>query len=207
MNGGFSDKNALFESFGNYLGKPITTNEEFGNAYASDLANLYADSEDYTSSVNANGGFYIGRYEYTWSGTVANDLVKRFFQVIDPLNIAKSYNDHASLLTGAAWDRVLDWIVEEDNGISLSDILVNSENWGGYYDYYIEDGYWSATSWGSKANNIYDIAGNIGEITTEIFYDNYIVRGGSIEKRVPAASRYDTYDYDSNYGLRIALYL
>ena len=142
----------------------------------------YQDTEDYTSQVNENGGFYIGRYEASESsGSVAivGDVTpwNHIDQITALENTQHMYdsiseedkNFESSLLTGAAWDRTLSWL-EETGAVSLEEIIGDSKSWGNYRD----DSFPGTTSLintGSmpqtRVNNIYDLAGNLWEWTTE----------------------------------------
>ena len=91
----------------------------------------------------------------------------------------KSYT--SSLLTGAAWDRTLGWIYETGNKTEMQ-IVGDSKDWGKY-----NDDTFSGTTGGintgskeeTKANNIYDLAGNVCEWTTEAALpDDQVFRGG-----------------------------
>ena len=151
---------------------------------------MFAETEDYTSQVNENGGFYIGRYEAshdngnvvskvststrTASSTdLTNGMLWNYISQTDALSNAKnmytSSEFTSSLLTGAAWDRTLSWL-EETGEVTLEEIIVDSKSWGNYNDDsfsgttdLINTGYMTQT----EANNIYDIAGNLSEWTTE----------------------------------------
>lgn len=207
-----TDTSELFESISSNTGKTITTEEEFGRAFAKMMLGGGSILEDYSTSINTNGGFYVGRYESDMDNEVhRQSLIKTNLSGQQAMNRAKAFNGMSSLLTGEAWDRILDWIIEEDNNISLNDVLANSGDWGSYFDYYIEDGYWSAENTSSKANNIYDLAGNVWEYISQADYvDEYWLalhsRGGSIEDSAPAAERKPGSDR-SDCGYRIALYL
>ena len=103
-------------------------------------------------------------------------------------------NVTAGLINGAAWDRTLHWILETNNNMSLADITENSTSWGNYSNskfnftgkystnngtnftdvttstekpdnksYLLGTGVTDYT----KINNIYDLAGNCYEWTTE----------------------------------------
>ena len=147
--------------------------EDFIFGYFTDEMNYYSeitDSINYESKVASNGGFYIGRYEsgiesgkilvqankgpYTWK-TQARALTE-----------AKEFNSslNSSLLTGAAWDRVLGWLYENGNK-TKSEIAVDSLSWGNYKSTVKNTG----TSNNAISNNIYDIAGNVSEWTTELW--------------------------------------
>ena len=84
----------------------------------------------------------------------------------------------SSLLTGAAWDRTLSWLEET---VTISEIIVDSKSWGNYSDDtfsgttgLINTGIYNQT----MKNNIYDLAGNLFEWTTEATNTvNRVIRG------------------------------
>ena len=162
----------------------------------------------YGKSVNDNGGFYIGRYEAgigigntRTSGSSTNDSttyetiktasgvpvskkdVYTYNYVTQPQAkyLAESmYSGKSSLLTGAAWDRVLGFITEAGTGSkTLSQVAGNSNTWGNYSDSTGDaavvvnsenqfgvlqtTGY--STYW--QAKNIFDLAGNTYEWTLQ----------------------------------------
>ena len=160
---------------------------------------MFAETEDYTSQVNANGGFYIGRYEASEnSGSVAivGDVTpwNHIDQITALENTQHMYdsiseedkNFESSLLTGAAWDRTLGWL-EETGAVIAEEIVVDSKRWGNYSDdtfsgttSLINTGFMTQT----EANNIYDLAGNLWEWTTEaVNTDNRVFRGRSFRQR------------------------
>ena len=127
----------------------------------------------------------------------------------------KSYT--SSLLTGAAWDRTLGWIYETGNKTEMQ-IVGDSKDWGNYNDDTFS-GTTGLINTGSKeetkANNIYDLAGNVCEWTTEAALPDYQVsRGGAYfdsASNNPSFCRYDFispgYTGDSSIGFRPAIYL
>ena len=84
------------------------------------------------------------------------------------------YAEKSDLLTGAAWDRTMDWIINQnDRGLTIKDIVVDSKSWGNY-----TDSSFNVTGTGilaktgafggyTKVNNIYDLAGNVYEWSSE----------------------------------------
>ena len=105
-------------------------------------------------------------------------------------------NVTAGLINGAAWDRTLNWILETNSNMSLADINEDSTSWGNYSNskfnftgkYSTDNGknFTDATastekpenssyllgtgvSDYTKKNNIYDLAGNCLEWTTESY--------------------------------------
>ncbi len=167
---------------------------------------FYRETEDYTEEVNTNGGFFIGRYEAGDSsatkqrdsieqpGTLVTQKNKYVYNNITSdtaLSKAHEYatsigetNVTSSLLTGAAWDRVVGWIYESGN--KTKEEILNSKSWGHYEDDefsgtedFIKTGAFEQT----RANNIYDLAGNVWEQTLEVDSNNHdhdLFRGGSI---------------------------
>ena len=172
--------------------------------FDSNLKDYSEKEEDYTEEVNANGGFYIGRYEASYENgnvaskvsTVANDssrlengkLWNWITQSTALLNTQNMYsivtekNFASSLLTGAAWDRTLGWLYETGEK-TASEIVVDSSSWGNYKDDTLEPNNTSLVNTGyyaeTEANHIFDLAGNLFEYTTEVLStDKCVVRGG-----------------------------
>ena len=166
------------------------------NLADSSTTNAYWEEEDsqMIRSVSVNKGFYIGRYEASQKDSttaqskrnqspwvsVPNDLA-----VTASENMKTSINSH--LMYGVEYDSILSWlngnaIILSGSGnktMDLSDIQTNSSSWGNY-----EGGY-SASMTGSnenwKANNIYDLTGNVYEWTQEQYSTSgyYSYRGGA----------------------------
>ena len=162
---------------------------------------------DYATRVASNGGFWIGRYEASYNGEtekaaskkstssrtsfgtdLSNGMLWNRITRSNALTTAKEYNNilKSSLPTGAAWDRTLGWIYEKRNstGKSLEALTANSASWGNYSDDTLTNGSNSLINTGSTnetiANNIYDLAGNLGEWSTEndTQSSSPVVRGG-----------------------------
>ena len=188
--------NSMYASFGMTL-------EQLKSMLPTIYKNSYQDAEDYTKQVNENGGFYIGRYEASYENgsvvskesTVANTgstLEKgklwNWISQTDALSYANSMYTSSEftslLLTGAAWDRTLSWL-EETGAVTLEKIIVDSKSWGNYRDDTFSgttSGTTSLINTGSmtqtRVNNIYDLAGNLFEWTTEAFNtDSRVYRG------------------------------
>ena len=91
----------------------------------------------------------------------------------------------SQLITGAGWDRTMNWLVE--TGMEEEKVLYDSRSWGNYEDS-IENALTNSGSsnmnWRTgrseywKANNIYDLAGNTEEWTQEMFGSEILYRGG-----------------------------
>ena len=234
--------NAMLES----QGQP--TLEEMGYSSVRDYVEVmilsdpymkedYSDIEDYTTSVNENGGFYIGRYEAsydngkpaskisektddTYGHTVTeNGMLWNNISQEDALSTANSMYDSSeftsSLLTGSAWDRTLGWL--EETGIVRSiEIVGDSKTWGNYSDDEFENSE-GLQNTGSipqtEKNHIFDLAGNVDEWTTEADSSDYrVCRGGyylDAGSDYPCSKRYNLSpaSTDSGIGFRLALYL
>ena len=150
-------------------------------------------------------------------------------------------NIETSMIWGSLWDETLQWLLEcgaqiqDGEGgtreITENDINDDSSDWGNYTDATFE---YINTSGGTstksenhatiiptgsaeytKANNIYDLAGNVYDWTLEVSTtDVRISRGGSFSfygggGYVPASNRggSDPTDSKGSYGCRSALYI
>jgi hypothetical protein len=119
-----------------------------------------------------------------------------------------------NLITGTQWDTVMKWI--QNSGKSVTD----SRTWGNHSDSTSPanvSGYASLQISGFnnywKAKNIYDLAGNTLEWTSEIYSSHPIFRGGSYSSgssTYPAAAR-ENYvvvnDAFNNQSFRVGLYI
>ena len=179
-----------------YFGMPEGTSVEDTKAMiaSSYKQGMFADTEDYTNQVNANGGFYIGRYEASESSggvAIVGDVTPwNNISQINALSYANSMYTSSeftsSLLTGAAWDRTLSWL-DETGEVTLEEIIVDSKRWGNYADDTFS-GTTSLINTGSmtqtRVNNIYDLAGNLFEWTTEAGgTDSRFYRGRLLQQR------------------------
>ena len=165
------------------------------------------------SSVKQHKGFYIGRYEASedTTGTIAQSKrnqatwteVSQTASITASSKLNSSNNSH--LMYGIEWDSVLNWLqgnatissstADQTKTMELPDIQTNSCSWGNYYNSTGD----AATNSGSKqntgkseywkANNIYDLAGNVREWTQEKYSTLRVHRG----------SCHDGYDYPAAY--------
>ena len=144
-----------------------------------------------------------------------------------------------TLPTGAAWDRTIDWLIETGNK-TLTKATYHSIDWGNYrtVEFGVESTAYGATDFGrtyttisnskkpeanmllttgaaptrNVSNNIFDLAGNIREWTTEAIGSEFIDRGGNYNDnghKKSASWRDSIHPTDSLYsiGFRPALFL
>lgn len=239
-----TETSALFEELSSTWGKTITNEYEVGTAYANMLNGLLFETADYTTSVNTNGGFYVGRYEaglqnnswtsgatYPSSSTymLVEDIIQEYGLPLSQKNknpwnnvtwnqakglAEKMYEGKSCLLTGAAWDRVLDWLIDSNNK-TLYQIHMDSRDWGNYKDDTFSNTTGIArTGEFSETNtlNIYDIAGNVAEFTsqnTTIPEAQYVPRGGNygILSSTAGTLYFTGEGYTPHAGFRVALFL
>ena len=163
---------------------------------------------DETADVKKYGGFYIGRYEAgvpenqtTIDGNSSTSNVegipvsKKGATVWTNINYTnakasaeKMINNEylqTGLLTGKAWDTTCHWIEDSLKSINASASLKDSRYYGNYKNSLSPANENSGTkrtagfseNW--KVKNIYDLAGNVCEWTSEACSSCFIFRGGS----------------------------
>ena len=199
----------------------------------------YTDNDTNQESVNTYGGFYIARYEAgdgdangtprssssSNSNTVVSKkgaIVYNYISQTDSITRAESmYSGKSKLISGAGWDRTLNWLIET-KAKTENEVFVNSNSWGNYYhstgNAKTNSGsgnmnYTTGRNEAWKANNIYDLAGNVDDWTTEAYSsDERVNRGGNYSSddfTFSASSRNSGGPDGSSYsfGFRPALYL
>ena len=171
------------------------------------------------ASCRNYGGFYISRYEVSvGSGHDLSDYIPASKRIDDENSgqiwvtfspqafevvCGNLYADNDTVAGffpwGANWDTTLQWII--DSGAKTEEeVTTDSTSWGNYSDDPFSKGAGGAYTgmWEeTKANNIYDLAGNNWEWTNERFGENYVMRGGGYSlmggncqgSRYPAALR------------------
>ena len=213
------------------LGIGAKTTHEFLNQLEKEFNNMVASVEKY-------GGFYIGRYE---TGNINQDtpVIQKGNTNISSQTWYNMYkrcknirgantNVETGMIWGNQWDRTLMWLIETGSK-TKEQIADDSTSWGNYYNAtfeYVNSSGSTATKnensstripTGSaeytKANNIYDLAGNVRDWTMEAHSASYrVYRGGDFGSNGdygPAGNRnvnYPTYSV-VNYGCRSALYI
>ena len=173
---------------------------------------LQSDYNEIIASIDKYGGFYIGRYETgNLDGTIKEPVVVKgngstsnvnwYYMYRNIRSLPANSNVKTTMIYGSLWDGTLLWFGETNKstngqyGKSYSDI-VNSSNWGNYNKSSGGTGGRQVTgnsdAW--KANNIYDMAGNVADWTIEVYSTTYrITRGGYYGQsgsNYPSANRY-----------------
>ena len=162
------------------------------------LAQLFADEyKAMIESVSKYGGFYIGRYELSEAGvqkdkaTLTNTNWYNLYKKCKELNASDKVETR--MIWGCQWDVTMNWLIS--SGAKTSDeVNKDSSTWGNYSNYNTANNYTEGTAgyeknagsqqntgssenW--KANNIYDLAGNVEEWTQEaVDADGRATRGG-----------------------------
>ena len=203
------------------------------------LQELEIGLEETIESIEKYGGFYIGRYE---TGNVTEEyevpVVRRmntdinyvtwYRAYVNSKNISMNLNIQPNLIYGCLWDETIQWLVDSGEK-TVEEIGSDSIAWGNYsnntFEYTTASGGMATKAEGretriptgsaevTKANNIYDIAGNMFEWTAEASGSNgRRFRGGNYNlngDRYPASSRYDLIPNSSyfNYGARAYFYI
>ena len=190
---------------------------------------------DETADVVKYGGFYIGRYEAgipegdtspsNKTGIPVSKKGAIVWASIDYTNSKASAESMISneyvqtgLLTGKAWDTTCNWIKDSLNSINSSASLTNSRYYGNHVDSLVPANENSGTKSTSgfnenwKVKNIYDLAGNVWEWTSEANDSYFISRGGSysnsgIENPVSLRNHGMSYYAGVDLGFRVRLYI
>ena len=213
------------------LGLGARTTQEFLSQVESEFNRMLASVEKY-------GGFYIGRYE---TGNLSketavvqkgnNDMASQtWYNMYKRCKNLKGKNTNVE--TGIAWgnqfDRTLAWLVETGNK-TKQEITDDSTSWGNYYnatfEYVTNSGNIVTKNKDSstriptgsaeytKANNIYDLSGNVLDWTMEAYNtEDRALRGCNYSNSgSDDPADYRAYDSPSvsyyHFGCRSALYI
>ena len=202
------------------------TTHEFLNQLEKEFNNMIVSVEKY-------GGFYIGRYE---TGNLNQDVAvvqkgnddigsRRWYAMYEKCKDLRgdNLNIKTGMIWGNQWDRTMQWLIES-GAKTKEEVIRDSTSWGNYSNatfQYTNSSGGTSTKYSeravriptgsteyTKANNIYDLAGNVFDWTMEAYStDSRGARGGFYSYEGygrPASYRYYDYpDYSSNYNTRL----
>ncbi len=174
-------------------------------------------------SVRKYGGYYISRYNISTGlggkpRSVKNAIPSVKFSFDEAKLIASSMeqqkNIKSHLCYGAEYDSVIAWIIKS-NAKPYYEVIKNSTYWGNYFNNKETPRKIVRTGMLEQCcvNNIYDLAGNVGEWTQERVGSTFrVVRGGSYGSngsKIPVVYRYYVDPANSYYdlGFRVVLCL
>lgn len=202
------------------------------------LKELERDFENTINSIEKYGGFYIGRYEL---GNIKSEkpVVRRMIDISELKgerlyklyhisgNITKNDSVQTGIIWGCLWDETLQWLIESGSK-TQEEIAKNSTEWGNYSNaeltYTTTSGSTNTKKSGNnsrlptgssektKANNIYDMAGNMFDWTLEGNGFGYrCARGGRCSNTGNYVANTRSYGHPGgdlvNYGYRAYFYI
>ena len=171
-------------------------------------------------SVLKYGGFFVGRYETSYNGTVVASV-----SGVKPMSAETTSGEtwygmyqkqkdftvssdkmQANMIWGSQYDAMLNWAIEGEDKAH-----VTAKTYGNHQGSSVgavECGSYNNGS--DKINNIYDLEGNLFEWTQEAYYPYFrVYRGGNCSNSFSPSYRYITTPYYPNayYGSRLSLYI
>lgn len=195
--------------------------------------------DEFLQSVNDNKGFYVARYEagneggiFTLKGDFVSSIDGGILVSKKDVNAWTNVSDsdaktmaqgmynyskvsvHSDLINSYAWDTICNWLSDVANINNKNIAYINDSTGMGNYTNLSTLYNTVVSKTGSnvsyKVKNIYDLAGNVGEISTEkITSDNTtIIRGGlyTLTGNISVASRLKYSEKNDLCGFRVILY-
>ena len=200
-----------------------TKKEEEATLEEYSLRDINAYNEEFDDSIRNYKGFYIARYEagkgsikgqnkavskagiLPWTQIVWDEARKASQEMYDENNCFQT-----DLVNSYAWDTVCNWLRQTGTNIDDSVEYGNYQNSPNGLRKVVETA--SNERW--QTNNIYDMAGNVWEYTTEESGEHekyHVGRGGghwNDGDKYPISSRAETSDGSNlDVGFRVVLYL
>ena len=208
----------------------VPSKEESDNGITTTVLNEIVEQvKTEIASINANGGYYIGRYETGNENNVAvikqnqepytNIKWSEAYSLTKGIDVGRKANSY--LCSSYAWDTAIKFIQTHSTATNYA---TSRENFNGnWQDKEVKDKSGNiikktgtaarlntglTTSWA----NIYDMGGNVGEFTTELnpnTSEAVVLRGGDYSGGAAAGKRWDvTFGGALNsYGFRSTLFL
>ena len=175
------------ENFSEKFGRRNYMNDKFSDNAFNEALNGELCKQ--LKSVRKYGGFYISRYNISRGKKEKPQSVKGVIPWVginfdDAKKIASTIEDNEAvkshLTFGAEYDSVLEWFIKTEVK-TLAEIAEDSTEWGNHW--HTENSPRKVVETGSReewcANNIYDFAGNVNELTQELYQISYrVIRGG-----------------------------
>ena len=208
---GWTEKDGVMTVLSSYFREPDVVTGDTSNGVT--LLQLETEFNNMIDSVTTYGGFYIGRYE---TGNLSQEevvVIKNntnisgqtwYTQYNKSKGIAANSNVTSTMIWGCQWDAVMRWMWNQ--GGYKKEYTYNSPSKGNYSSRVIPTGSNNAYT----VNNIYDMAGNVGEYTLECYSNNdRVYQGGFYYDRYGHAASYRG-NIEPTYiqiGSRVALYM
>ena len=183
--------------------------DEVGPSEITSVLENLGFTEDTT--VENFGGFYIARYETSLDSegnaqTKGNQVAKTNITYNEAVELTNNFKtgitSKAGIITGKQWDTTLRWIANE---LGENVVTTNSSSIGNYNS--------SISNTGKRSvKNIFDIAGNVWEITSETYDGKIVYRGGAATETGDSApvgyrGAYDKDFMDEGTSYRMVLYV
>ena len=184
------------------------------------ISQLETAFDNMIASVERYGGFYIGRYETGNLSQAKASVIKNNTDIgnqtwysiyIKSKGIAVNNNVTSSMIWGSQWDATMRWMYNSGNE-EKKKYTYDSRGKGNYRNTNENIRIATGSNDAYAVNNIYDMAGNVYDMTTEASPTGRVIRGGNYENEGfngSTSSRFSitpTSSYD-DYGFRVALYM
>lgn len=146
--------------------------------------------DEFKKSVEKYGGFYVARFEAGVDASNSEIILSQrgkdpmtnisFQKAIEMSNNMYTSNENikTTLMSSSAYDMIVSWLKYSKYNVDkvvVSSSLKGNEAIGNFSASVAKTG--SSESY--KTNNIYDLAGNVSEITTEQYNGAYVLRGAA----------------------------
>lgn len=152
---------------------------------------LQTEYNNMINSIYVNGGFYVSRYELSYTRDLAVGETKRgkdlsvtnstnwygLYSICQDMYKNELENIQTSMITGSQWSQIMLWMKDEPNINNNANVyIMDSSNMANYSTVKQTTGY----SDNYSVKNVFDLAGNANEWTTEAFgLNTRCIRGGN----------------------------